>query len=140
MACRPKASGSLRSAHGRKDKLSKNNKFYIFILMILRPYVISSSFHLSLIALFRIKCNRMLWHFELSPQFTGPGAEFTQIRQEIPYRIIAKRVPPPGTSFPINTTVFDFLTSCTKLLHAHEFRHMFFAVSQYRLFCVISKS
>jgi len=56
VACSPKASGSLRSAHGRKDTLSKNTKCYICILMIFRPFVISSGLHLYLIALFRIKC------------------------------------------------------------------------------------
>jgi hypothetical protein len=50
VACRPKASGSLSSAHGRNDTLSKNTKCSIF-----RPFVISSCFHLGLIALFK-KC------------------------------------------------------------------------------------
>ena len=48
--------GQLRNAHGRKDTLSKNTKCSIFILMILRPFEMSSVFHLSPIALIRMKC------------------------------------------------------------------------------------
>jgi len=56
VACRPKASGSLIIALGRKDTLTKNTKCSIFILMIFRQFVMSSGFLLSMIALFRIKC------------------------------------------------------------------------------------
>ena len=58
--------------------------------------------------------------------FTGPGAGLTQISQQISYRIIPKLVPSPAAAITIDTTVFNFFTLRTKLLHADELRHMFF--------------
>ena len=57
--------------------------------------------------------------------FIGPGAGFTKINEQIPYRIIPKSVPPPATSFTIYTNVVHELTLRTKLLHADEIRNMF---------------
>jgi len=56
VASRPHASDSLRSAHGRKDTLSKNTRSSVFILRIFRQFVISSGFHFSMIAQFKVKC------------------------------------------------------------------------------------
>jgi len=71
--------------------------------------------------------------------FIGPGAGFTNISQQIPYMIIPKRVPPPATSF-TSVLVFRFLTSRTKLLPHTRLGTCSFAVSEYLLFWVVSKS
>ena len=56
LASRPNALGSLRSAHGRKNGLSKYTSCSIFIRMIFKPFVISSGFLFSKIALFKMMC------------------------------------------------------------------------------------
>ena len=52
----PNASGSLRNAYGRKDKLSRKTRCSIFMHMIFSPLIINSGFHFNKIALFRMKC------------------------------------------------------------------------------------
>jgi len=52
----PKASGSLRNSHGRKDTVSRKTRCSIFMHMIFRPLMISSGVHFNMIALFRMKC------------------------------------------------------------------------------------
>ena len=75
---RPKSSGGLGSAHGMKDTLSKNTKFSIFILMILRPFGISSCFHLSMMDLSRIKCkSNALALFAIATILLVQGGIFT---------------------------------------------------------------
>ena len=64
--------------------------------------------------------------------FTGTGAGFTKLSQQIPYRIIPKRMP-PAASFTIYTNVVHELTPRTKLLHANEIRYMCFCRVRIRL-------
>jgi hypothetical protein len=52
VASRP---NSLRSAHGRKDKLSKNTTCSILVNIIIRPFGMSLGYHFRRIALFKIK-------------------------------------------------------------------------------------
>ena len=62
----------------------------------------------------------MLWHCELLPQFYWSWVGV----QQIPYSIIPKWVP-SAASITIDTTIVDFLTCRTKMLHADKFRYMF---------------
>ena len=55
-----------------KGHAVKNTRCSIFILMIFRPFVISSVFHFSIIALFKIKCMSNALAYARSPQFYWP--------------------------------------------------------------------
>jgi len=67
----------------------------------------------------------MLWHCERLPHFYWPRSEVHTDKSTDPLQDHSKKVS-SAAPFTINTTVFNFLTSRTKMLHAYEIRHMFF--------------
>ena len=96
---------------------SKNTRFSIFILKIVRPFVLISGFHFCMIALFRIKCrSNALVLCAIGTFLLVQVVGFTTIVRQIPYRVVPKEC-----LFCRIAQIYSFfhvLTPRTKLLHA----------------------
>ena len=66
-------------------------------------------------------------------------AGLAQIKSQVPYRVVPKRVTSLATSHVVYI-VFHVLAPCTELLNRDKLRQCTFALSEHRVFWVVSKS
>ena len=125
VASRPQASDSLRSAHGRKDTLSKNTRRSVFILRIFSQFVISSGFHFSMIAQFKVKCGSN--PFALCAIATILLARSRGCHSGLAGPLLGLHKT-SAASYCIARSLYHHppLTRRTKLLDTDQFRHMSF--------------